>query len=258
MDNKMPDLISSKCDTESHSNKAALPVPRIRHWMVGVAVSVGAIAAGAPVAFTFTPTAHADGDIPGTIGDIPGTGIAVPTTPADIVSVGQTLLTQLHTDAREAATTGYTNYLQDEAITAGSFTWLGAEATNIQLYNDDQINPHYYLYAGQTGPIMTAETQFLAQIVNSFEGLTLPKGYDNSTLASAFNHDVVYETDINSAIIGNSNEADDFVSKGILVNVQDSQLAPLITDTASMLGFDSDLYHEAVWTVDVAALASLF
>jgi hypothetical protein len=105
---------------------------------------------------------------------------------------------------------------------------------------------------------MNAETNFLTQIVNSFQGLTLPEDYDNSTLASAFNQDVVYETDINSAIIGNSNEGSSFVADGIAGNLRDSQLTPLVTDAASMLGFDSDLYHETVWTVDVAALASLF
>jgi hypothetical protein len=197
--------------------------------------------------------------IPGTSGDIPGTSIAVPTTPADIVSVGQTLSTELHTDIADAANTGYTNYLQDAATTAGSLAWLGAEATNIDIYNDLLTNPHYYLYAGETAPIMLAETNFLTQIVNSFQGLTLPEGYVNSTLATAFNQDVVYETDINNAIIGNPGlSSDGLIYDGVTDNVHTSQLIPLLTDAASMLTYDIDLYHEALWTADVSALAGLF
>jgi hypothetical protein len=245
MGNKMPNLISSKYRTESRSSEATLPVPRIRHWMVGVAVSVGAIAAGAVVA-------HAEGDIP-------GTGIAVPDTSAEFESVGQTLLTQLHTDIADAANTGYTNYLQDAAMTAGSITWLDAEITKLAINNDTATDPAGYLYAGETKPIIHDEKGFLTQIVNFFQGLKLPEEYANSTLASAFNQDVVYEIDINNALIGNPVlKTGGDISVGVAGNVQNGDLFALTTDTWSMLGFDSDLYHEALWTVDVAALAGLF
>lgn len=252
----MPNLTLSKYRTESHSNEAAFfPVPRIRHWMVDVGVSVGAIAAGALVAFTVTPTAHADGD--GISDILPGTSTVI--TAADIVSVGDTLSTQLATDAADAVSTGYTNYLQDEATTAASFAWLGAEAAHLDMLHDTATNSGAYLYAGETEGIIEAEKGFLNEIVLDFQGVKLPEGYDNSTLDSAFNQDIHYAIDINSAILGN-NDATSIgpAAAGILANVQDGQLIPLASDTMSMLGFNTDLYHEALWTVDVAALAGLF
>jgi hypothetical protein len=250
----MSNLVLSEYRAESHSSGAAFSVRRIRHWMVGAGVSAGAIAAGALVAFTVTPTAHAEGEISDYL---PGTSTVI--TPGDIVSVGNTLLTQLKTDATDAASTGFTNYLQDEATTAGSLAWLGAQSTHLVINSETATDPAEYLFAGETGTIINAEKAFLNDIVLDFNGVQLPESYDNSTLDTAFNQDVQYALDIYSTILGNSQEIGvGLASEGILSNVRNSQLVPLASDTLSMLGFNSDLYHEALWTVDVAALAGLF